>query len=86
VTRTGSADAVTLRAYILSGAFELAGFKGRALSFRNWNRQMRQAIHLVQPRAVVANAPLPGFVHQHTELDTLGLDAPESTCRAFASS
>ncbi|MFT5946733.1 MAG: ABC transporter substrate binding protein (PQQ-dependent alcohol dehydrogenase system) [Paracoccaceae bacterium] len=86
VTRTGSADAVTLRAYILSGAFELAGFKGRALSFRNWNRQMRQTIHLVQPRAVVANAPLPGFLHQHTELDTLGLDAPESTCRAFASS
>jgi ABC transporter substrate binding protein (PQQ-dependent alcohol dehydrogenase system) len=85
VTRTGSADAVTLRAYILSGAFELAGFKGRALSFRNWNGQMRQTIHLVQPRAVVANAPLPGFLHQHTELDTLGLDAPESTCRAFAS-
>ncbi len=83
VTRTNSADAATLRAYILSDAFELAGFKGRALSFRNWNGQMRQTIHLVHPRAVVANAPLPGFLHQYTELDTLGLDAPETTCRLF---
>ena len=83
VTRTSSADAATLRAYILSDAFELAGFKGRKLSYRNWNGQMRQTIHLVHPRAVVANAPLPGFLHQRTELDTLGLDAPESACTLF---
>jgi len=83
VTRTNTADAAILRDYILSGAFELAGFKGRALSFRTWNGQLRQTIHLVHPRAVVANAPLPGFLHQFTELDTLGLDAPETACRAF---
>ncbi|MBV1863873.1 MAG: ABC transporter substrate-binding protein [Rhodobacteraceae bacterium] len=83
VTRTNSSDAASLRNYILSAAFELAGFKGRKLSFRNWNGQMRQVIHLTHPRAVVANAPLPGFLHQHSELDTLGLDAPESTCGAF---
>ncbi|PCH75466.1 MAG: branched-chain amino acid ABC transporter substrate-binding protein [Rhodobacteraceae bacterium] len=82
-TRTNSPDAATLRAYMLSPAFELAGFKGRKLSFRGWNGQMRQPIHLVQPRAVVANAPLPGFLHQRTELDTLGLDKPESACTAF---
>lgn len=83
VTRTSGTDAATLRAYMVSDAFELAGFKGLKLSFRNWNGQMRQTIHLVQPRAVVANAPLPGFLHQHTELDTLGLDAPESGCQNF---
>ena len=83
VTRSNSADATKLRAYILSDAFELAGFKGRKLTFRDWNGQMRQTIHLVHPRAVVANAPLPGFLHQHTELDTLGLDAPESACLLF---
>ena len=83
VTRTGSADAASLRDYIMSDGFELAGFKGRKLSFRGWNGQMRQTIHLVHPRAVVANAPLPGFLHQRTELDTLGLDAPESACTSF---
>lgn len=83
VTRTNSADAATLRGYILSDAFELAGFKGRKLSYRDWNGQMRQVIHLVHPRAVVANAPLPGFLHQRTELDTLGLDMPESACQLF---
>jgi ABC transporter substrate binding protein (PQQ-dependent alcohol dehydrogenase system) len=83
VIRNNSTDAGTLQAYMLSPAFELAGFKGRKLSFRHWNGQMRQPIPLVQPRAVVANAPLPGFLHQRTELDTLGLDAPESACGAF---
>lgn len=84
VTRTGSADATTLRDYLLSDAFELAGFKGRPLSFRAWNGQLRQPIPLVQPRALVAMAPLDGFLHQTTELDTLGRDEPESLCRAFA--
>lgn len=83
VTRTGQNDAKTVRAFMLSDRFELAGFKGRKLSFRAWNGQMRQPIHLVHPRAVVANAPMPGFLHQFTELDTLGLDAPESACTKF---
>lgn len=83
VTRTGSADVATLRTYMVSPAFELAGFKGRPLSFRDWNGQLRQPIPLVDPRAVVATAPLEGFLHPVTELDTLGGDRPESTCTAF---
>jgi len=83
VTRTGVAEAAALRDYILSDAFELAGFKGRPMSFRAWNGQLRQPVPLVHPRALVALAPLEGFLHQHSELDTLGLDAPESACRAF---
>jgi ABC transporter substrate binding protein (PQQ-dependent alcohol dehydrogenase system) len=83
VTRTNADDAATLRAFLLSDAFELAGFKGRPLSFRGWNGQMRQPIPLVTDRAVVAMAPLEGYLHQRSEMDTLGLDKPESRCEAF---
>lgn len=83
VTRTNSADVATLRAFIMSDAFELAGFKGRPLTYRSWNGQMRQPIPLVHPRALAAQAPLEGFLHQRNELDSLGLDKPESACAAF---
>lgn len=83
VTRTTSADPAALWDFILSPEFALAGFKGRPLSFRTWNGQMRQPIPLVTERALVAQAPLPGFLHERTELDTLGTDAPESSCEAF---
>ncbi len=83
VTRTNSADAATLRAFIMSDEFELAGFKGRPLTYRSWNGQLRQPIPLVHPRALAAQAPLEGFLHHRNELDSLGLDQPESTCAAF---
>lgn len=83
VTRTGSNAPTTLRAYILSDAFELAGFKGRPLTYRAWNGQLRQPIAITHPRALVASAPIEGFLHQTNELDSLGLDAPESQCKAF---
>lgn len=83
VTRTGSNDPKVLRNYIFSDAFELAGFKGRALTYREWNGQLRQPIAIVHPRALVAQAPLEGFLHQTNELDSLGLDRPESKCEAF---
>ena len=83
VTRTGAADAETLRSFMLSDAFELAGFKGSPLTFRTWNGQLRQPIPLVHERALVAQTPLEGFLHQRNELDTLGLDQPESGCTAF---
>lgn len=83
VTRTNASDAASLRAYIFSDAFELAGFKGRPLTFRDWNGQLRQPVAVVHPRALVAQAPLEGFLHRVNELDTLGLDRPESKCEAF---
>ncbi|MCI4662317.1 MAG: ABC transporter substrate-binding protein [Neomegalonema sp.] len=83
VTRTNSADAATLRAFILSDKFELAGFLGRKMSYRAWNGQLRQPIPLVHPRALAAQAPLEGFLHQRTELDTLGIDQAEPGCTAF---
>ncbi|GHA42511.1 branched-chain amino acid ABC transporter substrate-binding protein [Amylibacter ulvae] len=83
VTRTDSNDLQTLKSYLLSDEFALAGFKGRKLSFRSWNGQMRQPIVLAHHDAMVAMAPLAGFLHQFNELDTLGLDQPESNCTAF---
>ena len=62
----------TLRAYMLSDEFRLDGFKGAILSFRPWNGQLRQPIPLVHPRALVALAPMEGFLHQASQLDTLG--------------
>ncbi|WP_434054304.1 MAG: ABC transporter substrate-binding protein [Roseibium sp.] len=83
VTRTNQAEAGPIRDYIMSEDFELAGFKGRPQTFRSWNGQMRQPIPLTHPRAVVAQAPFEGFLHQRTELDTLGMDEAESACTAF---
>ena len=83
VTRTSSTDPAIIRQYLLSEAFELGGFKGTPLSFRQWNGQMRQPIQLVHANAVVASAPVEGFLHAVTELDTLGFDTADTTCTKF---
>ncbi|WP_245223505.1 hypothetical protein [Ruegeria sp. HKCCSP346] len=84
VARTQSGDPAVLRDYILLEKFELAGFKGRAMSFRAWNGQLRHPFPLMTDRAVVALAPLAGFLHHRTELDTLGIDQAECLCTAFS--
>ena len=63
-----------------SDKFELAGYKGVPLSFRPWDGQMRQAILLADSRALVSVSPQPGFLHQFSQLDTLGIDRPETQC------
>lgn len=76
-TRTQAGD---MAAYIQSPAFELAGFKGRALSFRSWDGQLRQPIGLAAARNLVTQAPVEGFLHPINEMDTLGFDKPETAC------
>jgi ABC transporter substrate binding protein (PQQ-dependent alcohol dehydrogenase system) len=83
VTRTKSADLKALRAFILSDELNMAAFKGRAVTFRNWNGQLRQPIHLVTKETQVAMAPFEGFLHATNDLDTLGPDLPESKCLKF---
>ena len=80
-TRTGATGFDDLVAYLRSPEFELAGFKGEALSFRKWDGQMRQPILIAGPRMLVSVSPQEGFLHPVTPLDTLGDDAPESKCR-----
>jgi hypothetical protein len=41
---------------------------------------LRQPVLLATPRSIVAVAPLEGFLHPQTELDTLGYDQPEVKC------
>ena len=83
VTNTGSNEPGTLREYILSDQFKLAGFKGVALTFRDWNGQLRQPVLVVAPRMLVTVSPQKGFLHERSQLDTLGFDKPESGCQGF---
>ena len=55
--------------------------KGIQSSFRAWDHQLRQAIMLHTSDAVIAYAPIEGFLHRRTPLDTLGADEGESGCR-----
>jgi ABC transporter substrate binding protein (PQQ-dependent alcohol dehydrogenase system) len=73
-------DPASLRAYLLSPGFALAAFKGQKLTLRDWNLQLRQPILLSDGRNVVSLSPQEGFMHQFSELDTLGVDRPESKC------
>ncbi|WP_297790659.1 ABC transporter substrate-binding protein [uncultured Marinobacter sp.] len=81
VTDLGTANPGEIRDFLFSEKFQLAAFKGRKLTFRDWNGQLRQPIPLVHPRGLVARAPFEGFLHPNTEMDTLGFDKPESECR-----
>jgi ABC transporter substrate binding protein (PQQ-dependent alcohol dehydrogenase system) len=81
VARTRAADAPAVLDFLRSPAFALAAFKGQKLTLRDWNQQLRQPILLADGRTVVSVSPQEGFLHQVSELDTLGVDRPESKCR-----
>ena len=79
-TRTQGADPKKIEAFIRSDGFSIAAFKGQKLTFRKWNWQLRQPIFLGDGRSVVSTSPQEGFLHQVSELDTLGVDQPETKC------
>jgi ABC transporter substrate binding protein (PQQ-dependent alcohol dehydrogenase system) len=79
-TRTHSADPEKIGAFIRADDFSIAAFKGQKLTFRKWNWQLRQPIFLGDARSVISTSPQEGFLHQHSELDTLGVDEPETKC------
>ena len=70
-------DARSLSETMLSEKFALAAYKGRKLSFRPQNRQLRMPIALAHDAGLLTNAPLEGFLHPTTDLDTLGYDHHE---------
>ena len=80
-SRKNATDPQALLAFLKSAEFALASFKGQKLTLRDWNLQLRQPILLVDGRTVVSVSPQEGFLHQFSELDTLGFDRPESKCR-----
>jgi ABC transporter substrate binding protein (PQQ-dependent alcohol dehydrogenase system) len=81
VAHTKSADTKTVHDDLLSPGFALGAFKGQGLTVRDWNQQLRQPILLTDGRGTVSVSPQEGFLHQTSELDTLGLDRPESKCK-----
>jgi ABC transporter substrate binding protein (PQQ-dependent alcohol dehydrogenase system) len=79
--RSKSTDPAAIVAFMRSDRFELAAFKGARLSFRSWDGQLRQPVLLADARSLVSVSPQLGFLHQFSELDTLGIDKPETKCR-----
>jgi ABC transporter substrate binding protein (PQQ-dependent alcohol dehydrogenase system) len=79
--RVRSADPKAISDYLSSPDFALAAFKGQKLTLRDWNLQLRQPILLADGRSIASVSPQEGFLHQFSELDTLGFDRPETKCR-----
>lgn len=82
-SRAKSTNFDDLVAYLKSPKFEVAAFKGVGLSLRDWNGQLRQPVLVTSPKLLVSVSPQPGFLHQHSVLDTLGYDKPETKCTAY---
>lgn len=80
IARTKSTEILDLRAFLSSKDFTLDTYKGAPGGFRHWDRQLRQPVLLHSHDAVLARAPIEGFLHEKNNLDTLGADQPESTC------
>jgi branched-chain amino acid transport system substrate-binding protein len=93
VLRSASTDA-TLLANYLQGAPPFDGHKGRALTFRDWNHQLRQPLYVLKAREakppnawdileLIGEMPPPAARGQSVMevLDTLGEPKTESTCR-----
>ena len=80
-TRTNSGDPQVLKDFILSPDFDVAGFKGQALTVRDWDHQMRQPILLTTGVLTTSVSPQDQYLHQTSQLDTLGVDRPETECQ-----
>ncbi len=81
VSRVNSGDRGKLLDFLKGPDFSVAAFKGQRLTLRDWNLQLRQPILLADGRMVVSVSPQEGFLHQVSELDTLGVDRPETKCK-----
>ncbi len=79
-SRSASTEPARIVQEIKATDFGIAAYKGQRLTLRNWDWQLRQPILLSDGRTVVSVSPQPGFLHQVTQLDTLGFDRPESRC------
>jgi ABC transporter substrate binding protein (PQQ-dependent alcohol dehydrogenase system) len=79
-TRTQSVEADAIRDYIEEDRFQLAAYLGDPVTFRSWDRQLRQPILVTGPRMVASVSPQEGFLHPVTPMDSLGHDEPETGC------
>jgi ABC transporter substrate binding protein (PQQ-dependent alcohol dehydrogenase system) len=79
--RTGSNAPKVIYNYLTGPDFAIAAFKGQKQTLRRWNQQLRQPILLGDGRTIVSVSPQEGFLHQTSQLDTLGFDEPETKCK-----
>ena len=75
------ARTISIAKFMKSPAFNVAGFKGQALTFRSWDHQLRQPVLLATPLMVVSMSPQEGYLSPDYLTDTLGFDKPETECR-----
>jgi hypothetical protein len=96
VLRSASTEASALVSY-LEGAPPFDGHKGRSLTFRDWNHQLRQPLYVLKVREdkpenlwdrlqLIGELPPPAAPSQLVVevLDTLGEPPTESLCRLEA--
>ena len=84
VTRNPDSDFATVAAFIHGPELQLAPFKGIKQQFRPWDGQFRQPIIIATDKVPVSFSPQRGFPHAshpEIEVDTLGIDQPESVCK-----
>jgi ABC transporter substrate binding protein (PQQ-dependent alcohol dehydrogenase system) len=84
VTRNADGDFATVVAFIHGPELQLAPFKGIKQQFRPWDGQFRQPIIIATDKVPVSFSPQRGFPHAshpEIEVDTLGIDEPESICK-----
>jgi ABC transporter substrate binding protein (PQQ-dependent alcohol dehydrogenase system) len=84
VTRNPTNDFATVSAFIHGPELQLAPFKGIKQQFRPWDGQFRQPILIATDKVPVSLSPQRGFPHAshpEIEVDTLGIDEPESKCK-----
>ena len=82
VAREKAMTGPAISAALLSGKIDVEMTKGIPGSFRAWDHQLRQPIMLHTADAVIAMAPIEGFLHENSILDTLGLSDRDTNCKA----
>jgi len=80
-TRANTTDPAQLIAFLRGPDFTMSGYKGPPFSFRAWDGQLRQPVLLADDRSLVSVSPQAGFLHQNNDLDSLGVDQPETECK-----
>jgi ABC transporter substrate binding protein (PQQ-dependent alcohol dehydrogenase system) len=84
VTRNHGAPFATVNAFVHGEQLQLAPFKGIKQQYRPWDGQFRQPILIATDKVPVSISPQRGFPHAShpdVEVDTLGIDEPESVCK-----
>ncbi len=82
--RIHAADGHSLAAHLADDATQFDGHKGRPLSFRAWDHQLRQPVYVrVSAGRPLVEEPAQGADEDpRASLDHIGGDARSSTCRA----